>query len=158
MLRGSTSSLPTSRSTLVRSHSVSEQNYSSNNNSAGRKSTDSVARALQQGRWLKGNDGFLVSDICGVDDGGQSCTTPTVWLQQTEDAMYLCPYQYRSLTLILLVPVSSILNGEQSLSLVKQQVLENVSSFYLLVISEFVVLTLLHLLKWPMLLPLLKCT
>ncbi|KAJ6986460.1 F23A5.27 isoform 3 [Populus alba x Populus x berolinensis] len=41
--------------------------------------------------------------------------------------MYLCAYQYKSLTLILLVPLSSILNGEQGVSLVKQQVLENAS-------------------------------
>ncbi|CAI0387989.1 unnamed protein product [Linum tenue] len=77
-------------------------------------------------RWFRGNDGFLASDIWGADNGSQTSVTPIVYLQLTEERMYLCAYQYKSLTIILLVPVSSILNGEQGLSLVKQQVLENV--------------------------------
>ncbi|XP_042985204.1 vacuolar fusion protein CCZ1 homolog A-like isoform X4 [Carya illinoinensis] len=86
-----------------------------------------VARPLQQDRWSKGNDGFLVTDLWGAENGSSTPAAPTIWLQQTEERMYLSAYQYKSLTLILLVPVASILNGDQGVSLVKQQVHENAS-------------------------------
>ncbi|EOY01351.1 F23A5.27 isoform 4 [Theobroma cacao] len=86
-----------------------------------------ITRPLQHDKWFKGKDGFLSTDIWGMDAGSLNVTTPTVWLRQTEERMYLCAYQYRSLTLILLIPFSSILNGEQGVSIVKQQLLENAS-------------------------------
>ncbi|KAJ0084954.1 hypothetical protein Patl1_31267 [Pistacia atlantica] len=125
--RGSASSLVASGSTLPHSASVSEQIYHSSNTSPGRDNSNHDARPLQHGKWSKGKDGFLVTDIWGVDAGSLICATPTVWLRQTEEGMYLCPYQYKSLTIILLIPVSSILNGEQGVSAVKQQVLDNAS-------------------------------
>ncbi|KAJ0094913.1 hypothetical protein Patl1_15594 [Pistacia atlantica] len=125
--RGSASSLVASGSTLPHSASVSEQIYHSSNTSPGRDNSNHVARPLQHGKWSKGKDGFLVTDIWGVDAGSLICATPTVWLRQTEEGMYLCPYQYKSLTIILLIPLSSILNGEQGVSAVKQQVLDNAS-------------------------------
>ncbi|KAJ0038622.1 hypothetical protein Pint_22457 [Pistacia integerrima] len=125
--RGSASSLVASGSALPHSASVSEQIYHSSNTSPGRDNSNHVARPLQHGKWSKGKDGFLVTDIWGVDAGSLICATPTVWLRQTEEGMYLCPYQYKSLTIILLIPVSSILNGEQGVSAVKQQVLDNAS-------------------------------
>ncbi|KAJ0020621.1 hypothetical protein Pint_32730 [Pistacia integerrima] len=114
-------------STLPHSASVSEQIYHSSNTSPGRDNSNHDARPLQHGKWSKGKDGFLVTDIWGVDAGSLVCATPTVWLRQTEEGMYLCPHQYKSLTIILLIPVSSILNGEQGVSAVKQQVLDNAS-------------------------------
>ncbi|KAL9454130.1 hypothetical protein AB3S75_009687 [Citrus x aurantiifolia] len=125
--RGSTSSHFVSGSALTHSGPVSEQIYHSSDTSPVGNNINRVTRALQHGKWYKGKDGFLVTDIWGVDVGSLVCATPTVWLQQTEEAMYLCPYQFKSLTLILLFPVSSILNGEQGVALVKQQLLENAS-------------------------------
>lgn len=120
-----------SGSALTHSGPVSEQIYHSSDTSPVGNNINRVTRALQHGKWYKGKDGFLVTDIWGVDVGSLVCATPTVWLRQTEEAMYLCPYQFKSLTLILLIPVSSILNGEQGVALVKQQLLENVSSLLL---------------------------
>ncbi|KAM7259405.1 hypothetical protein ACFE04_015146 [Oxalis oulophora] len=87
-----------------------------------------VVRPLQPNKWRKGEDGFLTTEIWGIDSNSLTPVTPTVWLQQNGEKMYLCTYQYRSLTLILLVPVSSVLNWEQGLSSVKQQVIEHASS------------------------------
>lgn len=86
-----------------------------------------VVRPLQHGKWAKGKDGFLVTDIWGVEVGNLVPTTPTIWLQQTEHKMYLCAYQHKSLTIILLIPVTSMLNGEEGISMLKQLLLENVS-------------------------------
>ncbi|TXG57087.1 hypothetical protein EZV62_018400 [Acer yangbiense] len=125
--RASTSSHAGSGSTLAHSGFVSEQIYHSSDISPSGDNNHHVSRPLQHGKWSKGNDGFLVTDIWGVDVGSSMIASPTVWLQQTEERMYLCTYQYKGLTLILLMPVSSILNGEQGVSAVKQQVLENAS-------------------------------
>ncbi|KAL5760837.1 hypothetical protein ACOSP7_019327 [Xanthoceras sorbifolium] len=125
--RASASSHAGSVSTLAHSGSASEQIYRSRDVSPSGDNNYHVTRPLQHGKWSKGNDGFLVSDIWGVNVGSSMVASPTVWLQQTEERMYLCPYQYKGLTLILLIPVSSILNGEQGVSAVKQQVLENAS-------------------------------
>ncbi|KAI3731682.1 hypothetical protein L1987_62871 [Smallanthus sonchifolius] len=86
-----------------------------------------IVRPLQHGKWSKGKDGFLVTDIWGVDVGNLVPTTPTICLQQIEHKMYLCAYQHKSLTIILLIPVTSMLNGEEGISMLKQQLLENAS-------------------------------
>ncbi|XP_073058999.1 vacuolar fusion protein CCZ1 homolog B-like isoform X1 [Primulina eburnea] len=86
-----------------------------------------VLRPLQHAKWSKGKDGFLVTDIWGVEAGSLVSKSPTVWLRQTEEKMYLIPYQHRGLTIILLIPVSSVVNGEQGVALVKQQIVETVS-------------------------------
>ena len=109
--------------------SVSDQFHHLPANSPSQDNSYHVKRPLQHNRWSKGKDGFLVTDIWGTETGSLIPSTPTIWLQQTGERMYLCAYQYKSLTLILLVPLSSILNGEQGVSLVKQQVLENVSDY-----------------------------
>ncbi|KAI3719861.1 hypothetical protein L6452_20766 [Arctium lappa] len=87
-----------------------------------------IVRPLQHGKWSRGKDGFLVTDIWGVEVGNLVPTTPTIWLQQTEHKMYLCAYQHKSLTIILLIPVTSMLNGEEGISMLKQQLLENASA------------------------------
>lgn len=81
-----------------------------------------VIRPLQHDMWSKGKDGFLVTDIWGTD------ATPTILLHKTQERFYLLTYQYKSLTLVLLVPIAAIVNGELDISFVKQQVIENVSS------------------------------
>jgi hypothetical protein len=136
--KGSTASHVAPGSMLSHSASVSEQVYGLQDTSPRGDSSYYVARPLQQDRWSKGKDGFLVTDIWGAEAGSSTSATPTVWLQQTEERMYLCAYQYRSLTLILLVPVVSILNGEQGVSLLKQHVLENVSPLTVFMKYNFV--------------------
>ncbi|KAE8730050.1 F23A5.27 isoform 2 [Hibiscus syriacus] len=114
-------------SSHVSTGSASEQFYGSHDASHAGNDRYRVTRPLQHDKWFKGKDGFLVTDIWGGDIGSLNVTTPTVWLRQTEERMYLCAYQYKSLTLILLIPLSSILNGDQGVSIVKQQLLENAS-------------------------------
>ncbi|KAL0699550.1 hypothetical protein Bca4012_055672 [Brassica carinata] len=88
----------------------------------------SVIRPLQNDKWTKGKDGFLVTDIWGLETGGSpDSTIPAVWLQQTQERVYLLAYQYKSLTLLLLLSTTVILNGDLSVSDVKQQVIEQAS-------------------------------
>ncbi|KAM6546780.1 hypothetical protein CsatB_027516 [Cannabis sativa] len=84
-----------------------------------------VIRPLRHDKWSKGKDGFLVTDIWGMEAGSTTPATPTVLLHQTEERMYLCSHQHKNLTVMFLLPVSSIPNGEQGISVVKQQLLEN---------------------------------
>lgn len=97
--------------------------HSGNGNNAGR-----VIRPLQHDKWSKGTDGFLVTDIWGKD------ATPTIWLQQTQERVYLLTYQHKSLTLVLLVPDNAIVNGELDISFVKHQVIENVILYFFIAI------------------------
>lgn len=86
-----------------------------------------VIRPLQNDKWKKGKDGFLITDIWGLESGGSpDSANPTVWLQQTQERVYLLAYQYKSLTSLLLLPKTDIVHG--GLSAVKQQVIEQVST------------------------------
>ena len=124
---------------MASSGSVSEQFYGSRDTSPHGGERSHVVRPLQHNKWYKGTDGFLVTDIWGPEVGSMVSATPTVLLHQTEERMYLCVYQHKSLTLILLFPISSILNGEQGISVVKQQIVENVSLLFVLVTIMFTV-------------------
>lgn len=84
-----------------------------------------VPRPLQHEKWWREKDGFLMTDIWGTEIAGRSALSPTVWLQQTEERMHLCAYQYKSLTILLLIPAGSSANGMQGISILKQQLLEN---------------------------------
>jgi len=87
-----------------------------------------VIRPLQNDKWTKGKDGFLITDIWGLETGGSpDSAIPTIWLQQTQERMYLLAYQHKSLTLLLLMPTNAIVNGDLSISAVKQQVIEDAS-------------------------------
>ncbi|CAL5430505.1 unnamed protein product [Camellia sinensis] len=125
--KGSVSSHAAPGSISANTGAVLEQFYHSPDTSSGGDHNYRVARPLQHDKWTKGNDGFLVTDIWNAEAGSVVPTTPTIWLQQTEERMYLCAFQHRNLTLILLIPTTSILNREQGISMVKQQVLENAS-------------------------------
>lgn len=125
--KGNTASNVATESNVAHPSTVSESFYGSSNISPGIDDHHLVVRPLQRDKWSKGKDGYLVTDLWGAEVGTWVFATPTVLLQQTGERMYLCAYQHRSLTLMLLIPVSSIPNGEQGVSAVKQQVLENVS-------------------------------
>lgn len=86
-----------------------------------------VIRPLLHGKWSKGKDGFLETDIWGMEASGWVGSTPKIWFFQTGEQMCLYVHQHKNLTLILLVPVSSIPNGEQGISIVRQYILENAS-------------------------------
>ncbi|XP_010497601.1 PREDICTED: uncharacterized protein LOC104774895 isoform X2 [Camelina sativa] len=87
-----------------------------------------VIRPLQNDKWTKGKDGFLLTDIWGVETGGSpDSAIPTIWLQQTQERVYLLAYQHKSLTLLLLMPTNAIVNGDLNVSVVKQQVIEDAS-------------------------------
>lgn len=115
--KGSGSSQISSRSTSTHLLGSNDALPSGNGSNIGH-----VIRPLQHDKWSKGKDGFLVTDIWGVD------ATPTILLQKTQERFYLLTYQYKSLTLVILVPTAAIVNGELDISFVKQQVVENVSS------------------------------
>ncbi|KAH9321381.1 hypothetical protein KI387_016020, partial [Taxus chinensis] len=84
-----------------------------------------VPRPLQHEKWCREKDGFLMTDIWGTEIAGTSGLSPTVWLQQTEERMHFCVYQHKSLTILLLIPAGSSVNGMQGISILKQQLLEN---------------------------------
>lgn len=124
--KGSTTSNASASLSSI-SNSVLDQYYNSRDTSPVGVRSYQVVRPLQHEKWTKGKDGFLVTDIWGTEVGSLSPSSPTIWLKQTEERMYLCAFQHRSLTIILLIPVTSVLNGEQGLSVLKQQILENAS-------------------------------
>ena len=123
--KGATSNVSSS-SILSRSGAVPEQFHGSHDNSPAGDDSSRVIQPLKQDKWSKGKDGFLATDIWGAEPSTGVSATPTVFLHQTEERMFLCAHQHKSLTLIFLIPVSSVLNGEQGVSTVKQQVLESV--------------------------------
>lgn len=118
---------------LADSGQVVDQYYNSRDISPAGNRGYHVVRPLQHAKWSKGNDDFLVTDIWGVEAGSSVSKCPTVWLRQTEEKMYLVPYQHRGLTVILLIPVSSVVNGEQGIALVKQRIVETVSYSMILI-------------------------
>lgn len=84
-----------------------------------------VIRPLQRENWIKGKDGFLVNDMWREEAGSSVSSLPIVLLRQPEEWMYICVYQVKSLTIILLIPTCSLVNKEQGLVSVRQQILEN---------------------------------
>ncbi|XP_043719288.1 vacuolar fusion protein CCZ1 homolog B-like isoform X2 [Telopea speciosissima] len=126
--KGSTASLITTGSISANLGSVIEQIHTSRDTSPGRQGQrHHVPRPLQRDKWSKGKDGFLVFETSGAEVGGLNSSTPTVWLRRSDERMYLCVFQQRNLTIILLIPVSSMINAEQGISMVKRQILENAS-------------------------------
>ncbi|KAG9141686.1 hypothetical protein Leryth_019295 [Lithospermum erythrorhizon] len=79
------------------------------------------------GKWSRGKDGFLVTDMWGEEAGSSVPASPRIYLQKTGERMYLCVYQYSSLTVILLIPVASVIDGERGIAMMKQHILENAS-------------------------------
>ncbi|CAL5428060.1 unnamed protein product [Camellia sinensis] len=101
--KGSVSSHAAPGSISANTGAVLDQFSHSPDTSSGGDRNYRVARPLQHDKWTKGNDGFLVTDIWNAEAGSVVPTSPTIWLQQTEERM------------------------EQGISMVKQQVLENAS-------------------------------
>ncbi|URE48509.1 hypothetical protein MUK42_14268 [Musa troglodytarum] len=116
--RGVSGSSITASSGLLNSRSSPEEyHHGSHDSSMGEQSNRyHMPRPLQRDNWSKGKDGFLVCDI-QLNVGGLVYLAPVVWLQQSEEHMYLCIYQHRSLTIIILIPASEkIVHVEEKLS------------------------------------------
>jgi hypothetical protein len=84
-------------------------------------------RPLLREKLSKGKDGFLVSDFTATEVCAAVPLTPKLWFQQAEEHMHLCIYQHKNLTILLLIPASSLVNGEEGIAHVKKHLLENVS-------------------------------
>ncbi|XP_047332060.1 vacuolar fusion protein CCZ1 homolog B-like isoform X2 [Impatiens glandulifera] len=115
-----------SQAVAANSGSIIDHPGSNDSSLCGDRSTH-VLRPLQPGKWMKGKDGFLVTNIWGTEPGNSVPNAPTIWLEKTEEKMYMCPFQHRNLTIILLIPFTSISNVEQGISILKQQMLEHAS-------------------------------
>lgn len=115
-------------SILANTGSGFDQSHGSRDSHSTGDNNHDVLRPLQPNKWSRGKDGFLVADSWGSDVNNLVHTTPAIWLQQTEEKMYILAFQHKSLTVILLIPLVSIVDGEQGISMVKQQVLENASA------------------------------
>ncbi|CAD6245093.1 unnamed protein product [Miscanthus lutarioriparius] len=89
--------------------------------------TTAGERPLLREKLSKGKDGFVAADFAATEARGAVPLTPILWFQQAEERMYLCIYQHKSLTILLLVPASSLINGEEGITHVKKQMLENAS-------------------------------
>ncbi|CAM0911573.1 unnamed protein product [Alopecurus aequalis] len=84
-------------------------------------------RPLQREKLSKGKDGFVAADFATTELRAAVPLTPILWFQQAEDRMYLCVYQHNNLTILLLIPASSLINGEVGIAHVKKHLLENAS-------------------------------
>ncbi|GAB4828701.1 Vacuolar fusion protein CCZ1 B [Ancistrocladus abbreviatus] len=126
-LRKGTTAAQLTGSILGSAVPTSEPQYASRDTSPSEDNHYLIMRPLQQGKWSKGRDGFLATDTGGVDIPGLNSAIPTIWLRQTGERMYLCAHQHKNLTVIVLIPIVSIDNAEQGLSMAKQHILENAS-------------------------------
>ncbi|KAJ3677439.1 hypothetical protein LUZ60_003163 [Juncus effusus] len=90
------------------------------NQGQNRNSDGMIQRPMQRDKWPRGKDGFLFPDFAESGFGFP------VLLEKGE-RMYLCPYQHKGLTVLVLLPVSSLPGGEQGLVQVKKQLIETVS-------------------------------
>ncbi|KNA08317.1 hypothetical protein SOVF_163670 isoform B [Spinacia oleracea] len=122
--KGNSSAHLTTGSVLPTSSSSSERVQGSRDTSPSGDNRYLIARPLQQDKWSKGKDGFLVTNRWGSD---MHASLPTVWLQQTKERMYLCAHQHKNVTIILLIPVTFINNADREIPVLKQQLLENAS-------------------------------
>ena len=86
-------------------------------------------RPMKPDGWWKEVDNFLATDSWECDSREAKALGPTIWLQHTNEQMRLCNFQYRTVTLIMLVPVNSSVNGLDGLSLLRGQLLEKVCTW-----------------------------
>ncbi|VAI27141.1 unnamed protein product [Triticum turgidum subsp. durum] len=84
-------------------------------------------RPLQREKLSKGKDGFVAADFVTTEIRGAVPLNPILWFHQAEERMYLCVYQHKNLTILLVIPASSLINGEEGIAHVKRHLLENAS-------------------------------
>ncbi|XP_068658908.1 vacuolar fusion protein CCZ1 homolog [Aristolochia californica] len=127
--KGSSAGHVSTGSIFLNAGSVSEEyKCTSRDTSPGRQvQRVHLPRPLQRNKWSKSKDGFLVTDIWAGEIGSLVSASPIVWIKQIEERMVFCVYQHKNITVIILLPVSSLVNQEQGITLMKQQFLENAS-------------------------------
>ncbi|WOH07564.1 hypothetical protein DCAR_0726996 [Daucus carota subsp. sativus] len=103
---GAVSMLANAGSGLDQSHGSRDSHPAGDNN-------HDITRPLQPNKWAR--ERTHASSMASANRG-------------LEEKMYILAYQHKSLTLILLIPLMFIMDGEQGISMVKQQVLENASA------------------------------
>lgn len=86
-------------------------------------------RPMKPDGWWKEVDNFLATDSWECDSREAKALGPTIWLQHTNEQMRLRAFQYRTVTLVLLVPTNSSVNGLDGLSLLRGQLLEKVFTY-----------------------------
>uniref|UniRef100_A0A0E0QJ89 CCZ1/INTU/HSP4 first Longin domain-containing protein n=2 Tax=Oryza TaxID=4527 RepID=A0A0E0QJ89_ORYRU len=84
-------------------------------------------RPLQREKLYKGKDGFVAAGSTTSEVRGAVAWVPILWFQQAEDRMHLCVYQHKNITILLLIPASSLINGDDGIAHVKRHLLENAS-------------------------------
>uniref|UniRef100_A0A0D9X808 CCZ1/INTU/HSP4 first Longin domain-containing protein n=1 Tax=Leersia perrieri TaxID=77586 RepID=A0A0D9X808_9ORYZ len=89
--------------------------------------TASVERPLQREKLYRGKDGFVAIGSTTSEVRGAVPWVPILWFQQAEDHMHLCVYQHKNITILLLIPASSLINGDDGIAHVKKHLLENAS-------------------------------
>jgi hypothetical protein len=89
-------------------------------------------RPLLREKMSKGKDGFVVPDFTATEVRAAVTLTPILWFHQAAEHMHLCIYQHKNLTILLLIPASSLVNGEEGIAHVKKHLLENVSDLYVI--------------------------
>ncbi|CAN6487308.1 unnamed protein product [Victoria cruziana] len=124
--KGTDSSHVNTSSFSLNSRSILDDQYRFHDTSSPSRPIESfvVPRPLQRDKWRKGKDGFLVTDAWGAEAGSLVFMPPRVWLRQSEECMHLLVHHYKNLTIIFLVSVSSLVNSEQGISLLKRQLID----------------------------------
>ncbi|KAK3121746.1 hypothetical protein QOZ80_8BG0660250 [Eleusine coracana subsp. coracana] len=89
--------------------------------------TTAGERPLLREKLSKGKDGFVIADFTATEGRAAVPLTPILWFQQAEEHMHLCIYQHKNLTVLLLIPASSLVNGQEGIAHVKKHLLENAS-------------------------------
>ncbi|XP_040383061.1 vacuolar fusion protein CCZ1 homolog isoform X1 [Oryza brachyantha] len=84
-------------------------------------------RPLQREKLYKGKDGFVATGSTTSEVRGAAPWVPILWFQQAEDRMHLCVYEHKNITILLLIPSSSLINGDDGIAHVKKHLLENAS-------------------------------
>lgn len=127
--RGNTACNTSAGAVLANSGPVVSQYHNSHDTYPLRDHNYPIVRPLQHSKWSKGKDGFLITDIWAPEVNNLVPPIPAIWLHQTEEKVYLLAYQHRGLTVIILIPVSSV--NEQEIVMVKQQIIENVRFYFI---------------------------
>ncbi|KAL6862446.1 hypothetical protein ACP4OV_016787 [Aristida adscensionis] len=118
---------PTSSSSNGTSSGERYNSRSRDTSPCGRNQMHHNFRPLLREKLSKGKDGFIAADFAATEVRGVVPLTPILWFKQAEERMYLCIYQHKSITILLLIPASSVINGEEGIAHVKKHLLENAS-------------------------------
>ncbi|KAL5232581.1 hypothetical protein ABZP36_031357 [Zizania latifolia] len=119
--------VPTSSSSNGTASVERYRNRSRDTSPGGQNQMHHYFRPLQREKLYKGKDGFVTTDFATSEIRGAVPLAPILWFQQAEDRMHLCVYQHKNITILLLTPASSLINGDEDIAHVKRHLLEHAS-------------------------------